>query len=298
MKTTSRRFQLTSRQLDRANTALPAAIEFVSRAGDSLSEARIRHSRRNGTARDVITALARYQNDDGGFGQNLEVDIKSPASNAFAARLAMLIVCELEPVPDDGSLLSRLQAWLVTNQHEDGDWHFSPEIYKAPLPFWFQAWPFPAFNPSGCVVGSATRLGIATDTMRHRVASIYEEQGRAKIPDGLGEHDFYPLLPYIEYLPAMEPADRATSAPALANAISARSNAGLYEDAAHFFDHALGHPDVTRGIPHDVLSANVDRALDEQQPDGGWPSPYDSGWRPSITANILVALARLHDGVA
>ena len=38
----------------------------------------------------------------------------------------------------------------------------------------------------------------------------------------------------------------------------------------------------------------IDAVLDDQQEDGGWPTPYDPAWRPWFTASTLVLLARLH----
>ena len=88
-----------------ADARIEAAIAFCKAQDYPLGAALIAHRWRDGAADDVVAALSRYQNGDGGFGNGLEVDIAAPESNPFATRLAMQSLLALtdrpatEPIP-------------------------------------------------------------------------------------------------------------------------------------------------------------------------------------------------------
>jgi len=286
-------FTLDETRLRRAQTAATGAREFVVRSDLPLGRAMIDHAWSGGSAA-AVSELARYQNDDGGFGRGLEVDIESPASNPFAARLAMSILLGLDERPATG-MEEALREWLVLNQHGDGDWHFSDAIRAGNLAPWFADWTFPSLNPACCLAGLANRLGLATPGMLERLARLFA--GKATV-DEARTGDFYSLLPYVEYAGGVEWDDRDAYLDAIAINIAARNADGSYADAGHFWEHVLGgEPDLARRLPPDILAKNADALLEEQEPDGGWPTPYSAAWRPLLTAQACVTLARLRDGV-
>ncbi len=288
-------FQLSTRQATRARSLVDPALEFLHERQFPLGMALVRYHWYDGPASDVLAELSTYQNEDGGFGRGLEVDIKAPASNPFAARLAMASMLSLRDRPDS-PMVDRLDAWLKDNQAPDGDWHFSDAVYAGELPPWFAAWTFPSLNPSCCLAGHANRLGIATSEMRERVARLFAAKASL---DDVASGDFYTLLPYVEYLGGVDDVpDRATWLDAVGRHVSEHAEGDRFADAGHFFDLALGGgPDLVQRIPEGTLSRQADRLLDEVVADGGWPSTYDDAWRPSITASALMVLARLRDGV-
>ena len=296
MNETRQPFQLDINDLSRAESLVAPTIAFCEAQSFPLGAAMIRHHWQGAPAQPVIEALAAYQNPDGGFGNELEVDIKSPLSNPFAARLAMQVMLALNE--DAGNeLRHRLGRWLTTNQNADGDWHFSPAVYESPLPFWFAGWTFPSLNPACCIAGLATRLGLATPEMLGRVTALFAE--RASLEQArTGE--FYDVLPYVEYVPWIELEVESKDAylHAIAEGIVRMTETGKYEDASHFFDHALAGGSVFRRmIPTEFVAAQASRLLSEVAADGGWPTPYDQGWRAHSTMGAMVTLARLRDGV-
>ena len=110
-------------------------------------------------------------------------------------------------------------------------------------------------------------------------------------PDEVRTGQFYDLLPYAEYFPWVDHPQRETYLTALAERISHDANAGAYADAGHFFEHA-GPPDgeLARRLPTEIVAVQLDRLLAEQQPDGGWPTPYAPHWRSWSTAANLATL--------
>ncbi len=287
-------FQLDSARTERAEELVAPALKFLEGQNYPLGIALVEHSWRGGPASPVIEALAAYQNEDGGFGKRLEVDIASPVSNPFATRLAMHTLLSLREVPP-GPLVDKLSQWLRQAQDEDGDWHFTQEVYDAPLAPWFAGWTFPALNPACCVAGLATRLGIATPEMQARVTNLFQ---RLATREEARTGAFYNLLPYIEFVPTADLKDRDVWLNAMADSIVETATRGDYDDASHFFDHALGGgSEVIRRLPGEMITSFVDSLMGEQDADGGWPTPYDPAWRPPQTTAALVTLARLRDGV-
>src|SRR5262245_36198356 len=100
-------------------TAIERGLAFLEREGRPIDAAWARALAGQGSREAVIDALAAYQNDDGGFGRTLEVDIKAPDSQPFATHLAMLVLFSLG-VPSDAPMVRRVEAWLEREQGEDG----------------------------------------------------------------------------------------------------------------------------------------------------------------------------------
>ncbi len=274
----------------RARKAATTARAFCEAAGYPLGVAMIDEAWFGGDARTVMDALSAYQNPDGGYGNGLEVDIASPASNPFAARLAMQVLLSFRQRPQP-SELEPLAAWLAVNQSPDGDWHFSAETRAGDLAPWFASWEFPSLNPACCVAGIADRLGIATPTMLARVATLFAE--RASIDDLLGD-SFYTLLPYTEYVGVTGLADRNLWLDRVTTAIARIDAQDGYDDSQHYFDLALGSGTlILDRLDPDRIRANGVKLLETQSKDGGWPSPYSEAWRPWLTATTCVVLSRL-----
>lgn len=288
---------LTPNHADQVEQVAERGLAFLENHDYALGVAWVRHLWHNAPTDAVVDALATYQNNDGGFSKGLEVDIKAPVSNPFAARLAMHVLLSLrQPAePASGPVIEGLDRWLTTAQHEDGDWHFAPEVYQHDLAPWFAGWTFPSLNPACCLAGLAARLNLGTDELQARVRRLFDE--KASLEEArTGE--FYNLLPYVEYLASVDHPERDAYLDTLAANITATAERGAYADAGHFFEHAHGGgPDLLRRIPAPVIKSQAERLLAEPEDDGGWPSPYDPAWRPWATAANLALLATMRPSV-
>lgn len=281
----------TGDRLRRIRRAVDSAVPFLERSNYPLGIAWVNHRWNGGSAQNVIDPLAAYQQPDGGF-SGLEVDIQAPVSNAFAGRLAMHVLLSLKERPDAG-MPGRLGSWYVANQHEDGDWHFPPEVYEHDLAPWFASWEFPQINPSCSIAGLTHARGIATPEMLQGAARIWAEQATL---DAARSGDFYPMLPIIEYTAHIDVEDRETWLDALAVGVQRGIAANSFGDAEHALEHIVGGgPDLIVRLDRDNLIKVIDAVLADQKDDGGWPTPYDQDWRPWTTANTLVLLSKLHD---
>lgn len=281
---------LNQQQASRVSNVAAACLAYEKSVDYPLGVAIVEYHFGSGSADAVIEALAPFQNEDGGFGKGLEVDIAAPVSNPFAARLAMQVLLSLRARPDH-ALVDRLANWLNETQHEDGDWHFSDEVKAGALAPWFANWTFPSLIPSCSIVGLGSRLGLLTEPTIERTATLFDAMAT---PELARNADFYGLLPYSEYVPALRHPQRD----AFIDAIAANIDATEYDDASHYLDHALsGGPDLASRLDQSRLSRMIDQLLDEPQADGGWPNPYSDAWRPFASAAAIMTLAKLRSGI-
>lgn len=266
---------------------LEAALAFLAESPRSVDRAWGTFSAGRGERAAVVAALTEYQNPDGGFGRNLEIDIKAPDSNPFAVRLAMIVMSSTG-ITSDEPIVQPLRDWLEREQGEDGCWRLEPGLYEHELAPWFQGWEFPSLNPALCLAGFATRLGIAAPAVISRVETLARSMAsQSQVRDG----EFYDVLPYAEFVPWLPHVLPPAFLDALIDGIAHRLATGGYHDAGHAFDHiGPASGPVARRLPPDSITATLDRLEEEQAPDGGWPSPYDPLWRSWATSSALAIL--------
>ena len=81
-----------------------------------LDRALFRYHFEHGTIQKVMFELAQYQNSDGGFGNALEPDMRSPSSSALATEIALRILVELG-VPSQNPLVVSAISYLLKTLH-------------------------------------------------------------------------------------------------------------------------------------------------------------------------------------
>ncbi|HEV2108708.1 MAG TPA: prenyltransferase/squalene oxidase repeat-containing protein [Thermomicrobiales bacterium] len=270
-------------------TAIDQALSYLDREGRSVDTAWARIATgKTGDPAEALEALAAYQNPNGGFGHGLEPDIAAPESNPFAARIALQILCDIGASPTE-PVVKGLLGWLVANQEDDGGWRFSPEVYAHDLAPWFAGWTFPSLNPSLDLAGFVARLRLDAPELQQRTLALFRDLASL---DTIGAGGFYDVLPFAEYTPWVDHPDRDAYLAAIIAHVATTAETGGYEDAGHFFEHAgPPHGLIARGLSPNLIAAQLARLREEQQPDGGWPTPYDVAWRSWTTARNAATLA-------
>ncbi len=121
--------------------ALKASGRFLHAQARPLEKARYNYAFGNGSPEAVLEALAKYQNDDGGFGHALEPDLRAPESSALCTTIALQLFRELG-TPADHPMMSSVVAFFVKTFDEvRRHWRIIPEeAERSPrAPWWDQA---------------------------------------------------------------------------------------------------------------------------------------------------------------
>jgi len=117
-----------------------ASRAFIDQTGRPLDAELLRHRLGEGSAEAVMSALAPFQNADGGFGHGLEPDIPSPASSALVSSIGLRLLARIG-APADHPLVVGVIAWLdAALDRKRGVWQIiGPDVDLAPhAPWW--AW--------------------------------------------------------------------------------------------------------------------------------------------------------------
>ncbi len=263
------------------------AGEFLEHEGRDIDRALYDFAFGTLPAAAVLDVLARYQNADGGF-TRLEFDIEAPVSNPFAADLA-LVILNWVAAPVDHPLVTRLVEHLESTQQADGTWRFTPEVYQHTLAPWFQQWAWPNLSPSGQIAGQLKALGLGSNRLHTRVQNLFAWKAD---PADLTGDEYYTIPPYAAYLQTewdFPQADFYRWGTVWWLVRQSLRQPGI--DASHFFD-LIRQPAsaVARRLPADLLQTRLDQLQADQQPDGGWPTPYAAHWRKWTTITNLLVL--------
>jgi hypothetical protein len=266
------------------------AGKFIAAQGRDIDRALFAYHFGSASQEELLEALGRYQNPDGGFGNGLEPDITAPASNAFATSLALKLMVEAG-VPGSHAMVARTVRYLEGTQNDEGCWPFSPAVYEHELAPWFQGWEWPSLNPECVIAGHLSVLGVGSAQLHGRVAALFD---RMATPDDLVGDQYYALQPYAFYfVGGADHPRRDLYQSGVAWWLIRQHLAGTLPDAGHFFEY-VGEPDsaVARLIPPGILEAQLERLEGEMEEDGGWPSPYAPHWRAFGTVQALQTLRR------
>ncbi len=79
-----------------------------------------------GAVDEVLTQLAAFQNPDGGFGNALEPDLRTPTSSALCTEIGLRILAELDTPADHPVVISAVEYLLQTFDPETQVWRVIP----------------------------------------------------------------------------------------------------------------------------------------------------------------------------
>ena len=288
------------------------AIDFVKEQGRDLDRALLAYHFEDGSADDVLSALAAYQNDDGGFGHGLEPDLRTPASSVIATTIAFQNFRSLG-VPVDLEMARRGIAYLLATYDESRQvWPIVPtEVEDAPhAPWWDYA---------------ASEAGFGGFLINPRVEIVgYLHDYRAAVPEELVETLTTAVFAHLDSLPdEMEMHDVLCFASLAQTAALPQSHReriwtrlakaaehGVAREREQLSGYVLRPLDVApspdaplaAGLA-DEVAMNLDYELEQQGADGAWSPTFSWGdqhpeawqaarreWQARITLRTLRTL--------
>jgi hypothetical protein len=94
--------------------AFNQARQFLKTQARPLDRALFEYRFENASAERVVDELARFQNDDGGFGHALEPDLRTPTSSALATGIGLGLLQESDRAADHPLVQAAVQFLLAT----------------------------------------------------------------------------------------------------------------------------------------------------------------------------------------
>jgi hypothetical protein len=229
---------------------------FIYRQGNLLTRRQYAYHFEHGDKQAVLDALACYQNDDGGFGNGLELDIMCPASSGICMEVALGHLVDLGV--HEGALLDRAIEWILSTGLANGDLPHPVCAVKAyPHGPWWE-------KDEGrilAVSGLLGRMGRSHPDIAARAAAFFE-QTHVPFPEDIGVYS-YPIALYLRYA---EGADKHSQ---YRRRLEAAFPALLEKAAWHhplFFCHNRWD---SSDIPTSLWRSEAERAVATIQADGG-----------------------------
>jgi hypothetical protein len=251
-----------------------------------------------GSAEPVVRALLAYQNDDGGFGNALEPDLRGAASQPVPAEYALHLLDEVDRF--DGRIVGPVCRWLTSaSTSEAGVPFVLASVGDGSHAPWWQPTGRASLNPTAGIVGVLHKRGV-----RHAWVDPATNYCWAALSDHLDEvepDDAISVLRFLEHVP-----DRARAVETfvpLGQRI-VETLVAIDPDMPGYVKNPLDfapHPDslARQLFGNDLIEAHLAALVRRQQPDGGWPITWDPPspaaaweWRAQRTIKALDVLDR------
>lgn len=132
------------------------ARSFIYKNARPLDLARWKYLFEGGSKEDVLTALAAYQNDDGGFGHALEPDCWNPSSSPIQTWVATEIIEEIGLEDKGHPIVQGILRYLSSGKDFDGHTWSNTIASNNDTPHapWWEHVPVtePCYNPTACFI--------------------------------------------------------------------------------------------------------------------------------------------------
>jgi hypothetical protein len=252
-----------------------------------LERALFEHRFEEAPVHGALAELARFQNEDGGFGHALEADMRTPSSSALATGIGLRMVRELE-CPADHPMVRKAVAYLVaTYDHSARVWQaVPPDTNSFPHAWWWHdengslARLFDGFQiiPRAMIVGSLHHFSalvpmdwldaVTEETVRHiEMVEVLGEGGGSDLRYAIS-------LAEAKNLPQHYAARLKTR-------IQKAIPAAVVRDPAKWGTHCAtplrlvqSPQSIGADLIQDELQMHLDYQVAHQTPEGTW----DPGW--------------------
>lgn len=234
----------------------------------------------NGTTEDFISALSAYMNMDGGFGNGIEPDLRTPVSNAISAETALCLI-DIADV-HDGTIIRKIAHWANRMLNQNG-WISHPvkDIKAYPHQIW---WEEPDDKRILSISGLLKKLGVEDILDEERIRQFAMTM---PLPEKVQIYD-YPLYIYALYHLDFERRDEILSH------FEDQMEDILKENMAHYPLYSRYWHYAIERVPHKVAEAEAWRVIDGLTAQGHLKNPYDElpWWTPIFTLDALVILKK------
>jgi hypothetical protein len=277
---------------------LTQAKEFIWHTARLIDRLRFAYHFLEGSADPVLVALRPYQNEDGGFGNGLEPDIRAPLSQPQPVELALRLLDEIEAMADP--MVRRACDYLLTITTSEGGVPFVlPSVRAYPRAPWWQTEDQPAasLNPTAAIAGLLHK---------HQVDHLWLARatdfcwGRLETLETTEPYEFRAILPFLDYVPDRSRAETifAQIGPKLFQQKLVELDPAGAGEAFTPLNYAPQPETLARRLFSDeIINRYLEALVAAQQPDGGWTFNWPDWnpatgleWRGFITVEALLTL--------
>lgn len=231
-----------------------------------------------GSQSKVIAALEAYRNEDGGFGNALEPDKRTPSSQPIDQEMALRV---LDDADFETDIVQSICNFLTTISTPEGGVPFTlPTVRDAPRAPWWDTEdesPPASINPTASIVGLLHKHGFTHPWLDRATTFCWE---KLEAPGKLEVHTLLSVMLFLEHVP-----DRRR-----AESMFESINQQVLDATALELDaEGYVHPPYTfaptpislarRLYSDELMERHLNALVKKQQDDGGWPIAW-----PSVTA--------------
>ncbi len=281
-----------------------AATAFITTHGRLLDRRRFEVLFSGGSPEAVFAALDGYRNPDGGYGCGLEPDLRAPGSQPLHALHAFEALVDCAPATSPRAVA--LCDWLASVTFDDGGLPFVLPISDgAGCAPWFIS----ADSSVSSLHGTTAVVAMARELARHHPAVAAHPWLSSAVRYCLGRiarlerPHAYELLFSLRLLDGLrEEPEAANQLRRLATLIPPSGllpvEGGIEGERLKPLDLApVPGTSIIKYLPREIIDADLDRLVADQQSDGGWRVDFNSSspagaleWRGFATVRALAVL--------
>lgn len=273
--------------------SIERAREFVYTHGVLWERLLFGHLFEGADAAPVRSAMAAYKNQDNGFGNAFEHDIRCPDSHPLALEfmLMVLVRCGLEA--DD--LFDGTVHWLAMQREEDGSLRNPAAVLTYPhAPWWNEG----GQTTPDSIAGNLTALGIEDDAGLMQSTSFYESTRKwvdANLTEAAIRAQEWLFMNYHAYdyfsndweLPDAQKRFDAT----VENILRCAEAAPPEQHYAFFMFASAPDSPVALAADESLIQRCLNSVAEGQKEDGGWVDEHSlAQWRSWTTIVNLLTL--------
>ena len=223
---------------------------------------------RGGARQNVITALSAYQNEDGGFGNALEPDKRTPSSQPIDQEFALRI---LDDVGFDFAIAERVCDFLTSIMTDEGGVPFVlPSVRDAPRAEWWNTEDNPpaSINPTASIAGLLHKHNVHHEWVEK--ATDYSFRKIEELQNG-SDHDLLCAALFLEHVPDQQRAKKLFQR--IGEQIKAHTDFDPYSPGYTFrpLTWAPAPDSLCRSLFEDgQIDTHLKALASYQQSDGGW----------------------------
>jgi hypothetical protein len=273
----------------RVTADFAAAERFILRDARLLERRRFEWRFRDGSPDAVVEALRPYRNEDGGFGNALEPDIRGSASQPVPVEKAFEVLDEVDRF--DPELVLPACDWLASISNADGGMPFVlPSVDDGPHAPWWESNGESDVNPTAGIAGLLRKHGVDHPWLAPATAYCFDALDDL---DHVGADDAISVLGLLEQSPEQDAVFARLGEWILDRLVALDpATSGYVKSPLEF----APRPDALarRLFDNATIEAHLDALEARQQDDGGWPITWEppsaaavSEWRGFVTFRSL-----------